>query len=222
MSILKVGDSFHHKIYGAYEIVEYTSCSNVSIKFNDTGYIQKSKTAANVRGGAVRDKLKPTVCGVGYLGEGKFKTWEKGVHTKMYKVWHNMLVSCYDKNFQENNPSYKGCSVDKDWWDFQKFGAWFECNYFEGGNLSKNMITGDSKLYSSETCSFVSKKDNTVKARAKHYKFINPDGDLVEIYNLNKFCKDNNLNQGHLCSVSTGKRLQYKGWTKYAEIGGGI
>ena len=61
---------------------------------------------------------------------------------------------------------------------------------------------------------FVSQADNSIKARAKHYKFISPAGKLVEIYNLSEFCRDNGLHIGAMSSIHLGSRKKHKGWTR--------
>lgn len=53
------------------------------------------------------------------------------------------------------------------------------------------------------------------KTKAKTYIFINPQGKLVNIHNLYKFCQENNLDQGNMWNVANGNAKQYKGWTQY-------
>lgn len=57
------------------------------------------------------------------------------------------------------------------------------------------------------------------KAQAKHYKFLNPDGEVVDIYNLAKFCRQNNLCRSGMRDVYTEKQIVYKGWRKFFEDG---
>lgn len=47
------------------------------------------------------------------------------------------------------------------------------------------------------------------------YKFISPDGEVVEIYNMKKFCLDNNLARSAMSLVSSGKAPHHKGWRVY-------
>lgn len=51
----------------------------------------------------------------------------------------------------------------------------------------------------------------------KNYIVITPQGQKIDIYNLNKFCRNNKLNVGNMCLVAQGKRLQHKGFkVRYA------
>ena len=53
---------------------------------------------------------------------------------------------------------------------------------------------------------------NIEYSQAKKYKFTNPSGQLVEIFNLRKLCRESGLNRGNMTSVASGKREQHKGW----------
>lgn len=50
---------------------------------------------------------------------------------------------------------------------------------------------------------------------ARNWKFIDPSGEVREIYNLSKFCRDNKLTQSSMSQLASGKLKQHKGWTKY-------
>jgi hypothetical protein len=46
----------------------------------------------------------------------------------------------------------------------------------------------------------------------------NPQGVVINIVNLRKFCKENNLDQGNMVKVSKGQLKQHKGWTCFKVI----
>ncbi len=46
-----------------------------------------------------------------------------------------------------------------------------------------------------------------------HTGFINPDGQRVIITNLQKFCRDHELQPVHMHGLKSGKRKSHKGWT---------
>ena len=50
--------------------------------------------------------------------------------------------------------------------------------------------------------------------KRKPFKFIGPDGTLVQGINLTQFCRDNSLNQGAMWSVGAGHVPSHKGYTK--------
>lgn len=83
-------------------------------------------------------------------------TWE----CPFYSKWAKMLYRCYHKGFLESNPTYKGCSVTAEWLRFSNFKAWMETQDWEGKQLDKDILFPGNRLYSAETCVFVSQRVN--------------------------------------------------------------
>lgn len=46
----------------------------------------------------------------------------------------------------------------------------------------------------------------------KTYSFINPNGDIVNVTNIKKFCEDNNLSDSKMIALQKHKRTIHKGW----------
>ena len=78
-----------------------------------------------------------------------------------YRVWRSMLQRCYSPQAQERNPTYKGCSVSEQWITFSNFRLWMESQDWEGKQLDKDLLFEGNKVYSGETCVFVTKAVNT-------------------------------------------------------------
>lgn len=96
---------------------------------------------------------------IGYV-EGKRKqklVWE----CPYYRAWKGMLERCHSTKYQERFPTYKGCSVSVDWLTFSVFKAWMEKQQWEGLQLDKDLLVSGNKVYSPETCVFVTKEVNT-------------------------------------------------------------
>lgn len=81
---------------------------------------------------------------------------------KSYRVWQGVLQRCYNMEFQKRHPTYIGTTVCDDWLSFSKFKEWFDKNYpyhlEEQGiklNIDKDLLSGESKIYSPETCVFL-------------------------------------------------------------------
>lgn len=176
--------------------------------------IDKSNLSEIPNGSEWKNAIKRTVFGVGYLDEGPYIAFNHGEPTKAYYTWANMLKRCYCESSLKARPTYAGCSVCSEWHSFQNFACWFYDNYIEGYHLDKDTLVDGNKVYSPDTCVFISHADNNIKARAKSYTFYHEDFGVVEVYNLNKFCNENGLNSGHMCSVNSGDRVSHKGWKK--------
>ena len=77
-----------------------------------------------------------------------------------YRAWESMLQRCYYSRLQERFPTYKGCSVSQEWLTFSVFKCWMECQDFEGKQLDKDLLLSGNKVYSEETCVFVTRAVN--------------------------------------------------------------
>ena len=58
---------------------------------------------------------------------------------------------------------------------------------------------------------------HVIDAQAMNVDMIDPDGKVVSIMNVSKFCRDNKLGQSHMSSVIAGIRAHYKGWRQYSK-----
>lgn len=77
-----------------------------------------------------------------------------------YRTWYSMIQRCYSDKFQERNPTYKDCSVSEEWLRFSNFKSWMEEQDWEGLQLDKDLLFEGNKMYSKETCVFVSRGVN--------------------------------------------------------------
>lgn len=96
---------------------------------------------------------------IGYVnGKKKLKqAWMCPYH----RAWTSMLKRCYSAKWQERYPTYRGCTVSEDWLVFSKFKAWMEKQEWEGKDLDKDILIEGNKVYSAETCVFVTRMVNT-------------------------------------------------------------
>ena len=77
-----------------------------------------------------------------------------------HRTWADMLKRCYSDKLQEERPTYKGCSVSEEWKIFSNFKAWMEKQDWEGMQLDKDLLFEGNKVYSAETCVFVTRAVN--------------------------------------------------------------
>lgn len=112
-------------------------------------------------------KRHKKVCGVG-INDADYMTQIFSLKSRkplwicpFYKVWKNLIVRCFDLRLQEKYPTYKGCTVCEEWLIFSNFKAWMETQDWKGKELDKDILSNANlKLYSPETCCFVSKTLN--------------------------------------------------------------
>ncbi len=73
-----------------------------------------------------------------------------------YQTWSSMLERCYSEVYQKRKSTYKGCSVCEDWLTFSNFRAWMVQHDWKGKQLDKDLLFEGNKIYSPETCVFIS------------------------------------------------------------------
>lgn len=118
-------------------------------------------------------KPKKLVYGVGtnnadYVVEKKETVEVNGVQKQKrvwvcphYQTWRNMLERCYSAKLHERQPTYKGCTVSKEWHTFSNFRAWMVAQDWEGLQLDKDLLIEGNKVYGSDTCVFVTQTVNS-------------------------------------------------------------
>lgn len=89
-----------------------------------------------------------------------------------YQRWADMLRRCYSTKYKSRNESYSECYVCDEWLVFSNFMDWMKLKDWHDKEIDKDII-GDSKVYSPETCVFVSKIINlfivdSKKSRGKY------------------------------------------------------
>ncbi len=202
---------------GDIEIINYSSARKVKVRFVDTG-LERYASVGHIRDGRVKDRTRPSIYGVGFLGVGDYGSKS---HPDAYSRWMDMLRRCYSKEDLKIFETYSDCSVCDDWHNFQVFAEWYYLNLPDDGNrydVDKDIRSEWVKTYSPETCIFVSHNENMVKAHARSYKARDPSGRVVEFYNMRQFCRDNNLESGSMSRLLSGKVNNYRGWTRSIEI----
>lgn len=98
------------------------------------------------------------------INDADYVVWTRGEDEKqnccpIYRCWADMIKRCHSPL---KYPTYIPCWVDERWKYFMAFRAWYlEQAPKMGDQLDKDFL-GDGKLYSPETCCFVSRLFNTL------------------------------------------------------------
>ena len=173
-----IGLVFENKLGQRYIVEEFISSDSKNrfyeVEFLNTGY-RKITTKSAIKKGAIKDQYEPSVAGIGYKGDCTIP-----VKSKEYSVWHNMINRCYNCNSTEYcRYGEKGVTVDSEWYNFAKFcedlpfiEGWDEELFREGQlYLDKDRKSDpDNKIYSLETCIFLSATENNP---ANNYNIYN-------------------------------------------------
>lgn len=161
---------------------------------------------------------KKLVCGVG-INDADYVVQPtiggRRVPCKIYKTWQSMLQRCYASKNLEKNPTYVGCSVAKEWHSFMNFRAWVLTQDFEGKQLDKDLLYPGNKVYSKDTCVFISKALNGFMTESKSSRKELPLGVSA---NGNKFqaeCQNPFKKQRVYLGVFNTPEEAHLAWKKY-------
>lgn len=158
-----------------HKLTAYAKRGNkVKVRFDNSGF-KVEAYIENVKKGKINDPYEISVLGVGFLGE-----YEKVSYWRQAKqLWSNVMKRCY------NPKDYMGyfgeAFVEDDWKCFatflkdlpelENFDKWLEGKTNgKPYNLDKDLKIPGNKIYSKETCMFVTEYENksagAINARA--------------------------------------------------------
>lgn len=171
-------------------ITEYKNYHDIDVYFPKYDWVGKGRDYGDFKNKKISCPYERRTCEVGFIGEGKYEIIKDGEVTKCYKVWSSMIKRCYDEKFHKKYPTYKDCKVCDEWLNFQNFAKWYEKNYYEIPGeimcLDKDIIYKRNKIYSPETCVFVSNRINNLFIKNDENRGKYPIG--VNLYKrINKY-----------------------------------
>lgn len=162
---------FYSNKCGPFKFIEGTKCvkSNriyIEIIFLNTNY-RKLVDYNTALKGLVRDPYAPLLCGVGAFGIPKRKYKNKELY-----CWQDMIRRCYE-NLPKHNAYYNKISVCDRWKCFEYFlddivyldgyNEWImQNNYHLDKDKLQQNIPHDQRIYSSQTCIFISNEENNI------------------------------------------------------------
>lgn len=176
----RIGEIQYNNFGSKMEIIDYKKNNDINVYFEEYDWIKYNVAYKEFKNGNIKCPYEPRVCGVGYIGEGKYKSRINGKKTKCYQTWRDMLRRCYDEKAFKKRPTYKDCIVYEEWLNFQNFAEWFEENYYEIEGeimyLDKDILVKNNKVYSPQTCVFVSNRINVLFTKSEKARGEYPIG----------------------------------------------
>ncbi len=181
-----------------FRVIEFINCRKVKVLF-DSGYRCSTRPDLIFRG-AIRDKLSPSVYGVGIndiknctdLNDGRY----------IYHLWHSMMQRCYAPKTKEIRPTYNNCSVCDEWKTFSRFYDWVITQDYEGKQLDKDILKIGNKIYNPESCCFVTAYVNSIILTSDSYSENYPVGVRKGFSSYEAYC-NNSSNRKYLGSYDT-------------------
>lgn len=157
---LHIGQKFKTNSGWEGEIIDYKSCYEVLVKWQDGS--TEYHPASHIKNGGIKPLYQPSVADVGYFGAGRFSSNLKKEGEKapdaIYAYWQRMLVRTFNPEeiLKNGGRWYLFVNVHKDWFNFQNFAEWAltQPNWNLGYELDKDLI-GDGLEYSPTKCTFL-------------------------------------------------------------------
>lgn len=87
-----------------------------------------------------------------------------------------MLRRAYDPKYKNKFPTYDDVSVCDEWLIFSKFKSWMENQDWKDNCLDKDLILYGNKVYSPDTCCFISSTVNAFLTERQNYRGEYPIG----------------------------------------------
>ena len=78
----------------------------------------------------------------------------------IYSVWKDLIRRCLCQEYKDKHPAYADTICCDEWLLFSNFKSWMEQQDWEGKQLDKDLLILGNKIYSPETCVFVSQRIN--------------------------------------------------------------
>ena len=103
----RTGEENYNTFRTLMKIIEYKDATNMVVEFQDEYKTKVHTRYGDFKKGRVKNPYDKTVHGVGYLGEGKYKSSENGKLTKVYIIWVSMIQRCYDPYYINKNLTEK-------------------------------------------------------------------------------------------------------------------
>lgn len=145
-------------------------------------------------------------------------------HEKLYHIYHGIKQRCYNPKA----PGFdiyggKGVKMCAEWLaGYDSFREWsLQNGYIQDAGLSIDRIDSNGD-YCPENCQWITLGENTARSnygrqqvftKLKDVYAISPDGERVDIINISKFSRDNNLNVSGVGAALHGRiGPYYHGW----------
>lgn len=172
-----IGEIYDSNNFGRFRIIReleplgYARDRWFEIEFLNTGYRMPASLSA-ILTGRVKDKMVPTIANTGYVGD-TIGAVTYSYNTTFYKAWNDMINRCYNINDKDYYLyGALGITVDERWHNFANFkhdakllpGYDNKLKYPEIYQLDKDYlqfhIPKNQRVYSKDTCIWISKYDN--------------------------------------------------------------
>lgn len=90
-----------------------------------------------------------------------------------YMDWKSMIQRCHSEKYQQNKPTYIGCTICEEWKHLSNFIKWVDSQpnrNWQNCSLDKDFLVEGNKHYSPETCVYIPRTLNSFTVRSEKFK----------------------------------------------------
>lgn len=170
-----LGNIYPSKNFGEFVVLDYKDKHNILIKFIETDNTA-NVALCNLRSGAVRDRYKPSIYGVGVIGDEICHKDYKALPD--YVCWKDMLDRLFNMKSLKRK-WYEDCTISESFKNLTSFRAWAKLQKGfnkEGWQLDKDILVKGNRTYSEDTCCFVPKEINILVLKIEAVRGLYPIG----------------------------------------------
>lgn len=217
-----IGEIYDSGKYGKYRVVRELIAIGYNqrmfeVEFLNTG--GRRDVALKSLGQPLVDHMVPNVAGVGYFGNFFMNVRDDILTKSLYDTWCQMMHRCYNINAKD----YKywggsGVTVDPRWHNFTNFYhdakllPGFTNKYFHPHDyqLDKDYlqfgVPKNQKVYSKDTCIWISKEDNSMIMTRENGNKTGYMG-VYQAYNGAYYCIVNKVNYGKFITAEAAANM---------------
>lgn len=176
---VSIGDVFTLHQGNEIEIIDIIDSNRVQIKFLETGTITWI-TSRSIRKGIIRDCMRPSVYGIGYVG-----TYD-AVDNSIHQLWRSMIKRV------TQGKAYADVTIHPDFLNYSKFEAYVKempnADLWKADtsayHFDKDLIDPTARQYGPGLVCFLSAKDNMLESQLRKYLKREPTGELADAITL--------------------------------------
>lgn len=164
MSNIRKGNVYS-TTHGEIIVLEVINGNKIKVRFIEYPY-ETTVNHYNLKAGVLKNPMRPSVCGIGYIGVGPYRSRINHKPTRSYSTWRNMLSRVYKPFNDALARNYSGTSVHPHWHNFQNFAEWYHQQIDHFGlvehvwDLDKDLLVPGNRIYGPFTSCMIPKQVN--------------------------------------------------------------
>lgn len=155
---IEINKEYTNNAGDKFKVIRIYSDNTADIEFTDENRYTYLTDLTCVRRGQTKNPYRVATLGVGFIGDGPFRSHYTTGSTIEYVTWLNILAACYDPYFINNKPRTMNHIICDEWKNFQVFAKWLVgLGYYDTGvyTINQTLLGRGSLVYSPDTVCYI-------------------------------------------------------------------